>query len=307
MEIRSFADYLRGLDDAGLLQLFSHRPDLIAPVPPDMASLAVRASSAPSLARAIDALNTWQFQVLEACAVAAEPFAEKTIAGLTDKPALFVIPGLIERGLIYPAHDGLRMPTTLRELLGNEVAQLGPPSMAKLNLKKLADAPAGAKKILDAMAWGPPRGSMGDIKKPSAGVQWCLEEGFLIPFSQTIVVMPREVAIALRGGKVHKEQKINSPEIAYSFAVKDRKNVNSAAIANVTTFLRWVEEVLNFWAQDPPTALRSGGLGVRDLKALSLHLGVEESCAAFVAELCYVTGLLTVSYTHLTLPTKRIV
>ena len=139
MEIRSFADYLRGLDDAGLLQLFSHRPDLIAPVPPDMASLAVRASSAPSLARAIDALNTWQFQVLEACAVAAEPFAEKTIAGLTDKPALFVIPGLIERGLIYPADDGLRMPTTLRELLGNEVAQLGPPSMAKLNLKKLAD------------------------------------------------------------------------------------------------------------------------------------------------------------------------
>ena len=55
MEIRSFADYLRGLDDAGLLQLFSHRPDLISPVPPDMASLAVRASSAPSLARAIDA------------------------------------------------------------------------------------------------------------------------------------------------------------------------------------------------------------------------------------------------------------
>jgi hypothetical protein len=102
MEIRSFADYLRGLDDAGLLQLFSHRPDLIAPVPPDMASLAVRASSAPSLARAIDALNTWQFQVLETCAVAAEPFAEKMIAALTDKPALFVIPGLIERGLIYP-------------------------------------------------------------------------------------------------------------------------------------------------------------------------------------------------------------
>ena len=305
MEIRSFADYLRGLDDAGLLQLFAHRPDLISPVPPDMASLAVRASSAPSLARAIDALNTWQFQVLEACAVAAEPFAEKTIASLTDKPALFVIPGLIERGLIYPANDGLRMPTTLRELLGNEVAQLGPPSMAKLNLKKLVDAPAGAKKILDAMAWGPPRGSVGDIKKPSAGVQWCLEEGFLIPFSQTIVVMPREVAIALRGGKVHKEQKINSPEITYSFAVKDRKNVNSAAIANVTTFLRWVEEVLNFWAQDPPTALRSGGLGVRDLKALALHLGVDESCAAFVAELCYVTGLLTIDPDDRILPTTQ--
>jgi hypothetical protein len=305
MEIRSFADYLRGLDDAALLRLFTHRADLISPVPPDMASLAVRASSAPSLARAIDALNSWQFQVLEACAVASEPFTEKIVAALTDKPAIFVIPGLIERGLIYPADDGLRMPTTLRELLGNEVAQLGPNSMAKLNLKKLNDAPPSAKKILEAMAWGPPRGTVTDIKKPGAGVQWCLEEGFLIPYSQTIVVMPREVAIALRGGKVHKEQRVNSPEASYAFTAKDRKNINSAAIANVTTFLRWVEEVLNFWAQDPPTALRSGGLGVRDLKALALHIGVDESCAAFVAELCYISALLTIDPDDRILPTTN--
>jgi hypothetical protein len=305
MEIRSFADYLRGLDDAALLRLFTHRPDLIAPVPPDMASLAVRASSAPSLARSIDSLNAWQFQVLEACAVASEPFTEKIVAALTDKPAIFVIPGLIERGLIYPADDGLRMPTTLRELLGNEVAQLGPFSMAKLNLKKLSDAPPSAKKILDAMAWGPPRGTVADFKKPGAGVQWCLEEGFLIPYSQTIVVMPREVAIALRGGKVHREQRVNSPEISYSFTAKDRKSLNNAAIANITTFLRWVEEVLNFWAQDPPTALRSGGLGVRDLKALALHIGVDENCAAFVAELCYISALLTIDPDDRILPTTN--
>jgi len=305
MEIRSFADHLRGLDDAALLRLFTLRADLISPVPPDMASLAVRASSAPSLARAIDSLNAWQFQVLEACAVASEPFTEKIIAALTDKPAIFVFPGLIERGLIYPADDGLRIPTTLRELLGNEVAQLGPHSMAKLNLKKLSEAPASAKKILEAMAWGPPRGTVTDIKKPGAGVQWCLEEGFLIPYSQTIVVMPREVAISLRGGKVHKEQRVNSPEASYTFTATDRKKINSAAIANITTFLRWVEEVLNFWAQDPPTALRSGGLGVRDLKALALHLGVDESCAAFVAELCYISALLTIDPDDRILPTTN--
>ena len=51
METRSFADYLRTLDDAALISLFAHRPDLVTPVPPDVASLAVRASSAPSLAR----------------------------------------------------------------------------------------------------------------------------------------------------------------------------------------------------------------------------------------------------------------
>jgi hypothetical protein len=177
--------------------------------------------------------------------------------------------------------------------------------MAKLNLKKLSEAPPSAKKILEAMAWGPPRGTVTDIKKPGVGVQWCLEEGFLIPYSQTIVVMPREVAIALRGGKVHKEQRVNSPEASYTFTAKDRKNINSAAIANVTTFLRWVEEVLNFWAQDPPTALRSGGLGVRDLKALALHIGVDESCAAFVAELCYISALLTIDPDDRILPTTN--
>jgi hypothetical protein len=39
MEIRSFADYLRGLDDAALLRLFTHRADLISPVPPDMPAM----------------------------------------------------------------------------------------------------------------------------------------------------------------------------------------------------------------------------------------------------------------------------
>ena len=43
MEMRSFSDYLRSIDDAAFLNLFNARPDLIAPVPSDIASLAVRA------------------------------------------------------------------------------------------------------------------------------------------------------------------------------------------------------------------------------------------------------------------------
>ena len=54
MEMRSFSDYLRSVDDAAFLNLFNARPDLITPVPADIASLAVRACSAPSLARAIE-------------------------------------------------------------------------------------------------------------------------------------------------------------------------------------------------------------------------------------------------------------
>jgi len=303
MEIRSYADYLRGLDDAALISMFSHRPDLVTPVPPDMASLAVRASSAPSLARAVDALNKWQLQVLEVCAILAEPFSEKDVTALTEKSALFILPGLIERGLLYVDKDGLRTPTTLKEVLGNEIAGLGPASMSKLKLKKLDEVPAPSKKVLDAMVWGPPRGSITDIKKPSAGVAWLLEEGFLIPFNQQTVVLPREVAIYLRGNTVHRDLETSQPSVTGS--KRDMRNVQLAAIANITTFLRWTEEVLNFWAQEPATALRSGGLGVRDLKDLSLHLGVDESCTAFVAEVAYLSGLLTIDPDDKILPTHQ--
>ena len=303
MEIRSYADYLRALDDAALISMFNHRPDLVTPVPPDMASLAVRASSAPSLARAVDALNKWQLQVLEVCAILPEPFTEKDVAALTEKSALFVIPGLIERGLLYTDKDGLRTPTTLKEVLGNEIAGLGPASMSKLKLKKLDEVPAPSKKVLDAMVWGPPRGAIADIKKPSVGVQWLLEEGFLIPFNQQTVVLPREVAIYLRGNTVHRELETSQPSVTGS--KRDMRNVQLAAIANITTFLRWTEEVLNFWAQEPATALRSGGLGVRDLKELSLHLGVDESCTAFVAEIAYLSGLLTIDPDDKILPTHQ--
>ena len=37
------------------------------------------------------------------------------------------------------------------EVLGNEIAGLGPASMAKLKLKKLDDAPPASQKVLDAM------------------------------------------------------------------------------------------------------------------------------------------------------------
>jgi len=128
-----------------------------------------------------------------------------------------------------------------REVLGNEIAGLGPASLAPLKLKKLDEAPAASKKVLDAMLWGPPRGSVSDLKKPGAGVQWLLEEKFLIPLNQQTVVLPREVAIHLRGNKVHRELESTPPSVTGSS--RDARNTQLAAIANITTFLRWTEEV----------------------------------------------------------------
>ena len=303
MEMRSFSDYLRSVDDAALLNLFSARPDLVTPVPPDIASLAVRACSAPSLARAIDSLNQWQFQVLEAAASVNEPFLEKNVIALTDKEAKTALEHLVTIGLVYPSEDGMRLPTQLRDVIGTEPAGLGPASMAKLKISDLDDAPADAKKVLDRLVWGPPRGSVGEIKNPGPGVAWLLEKKFLVPLDQRTVILPREVAIALRGGKIHKERFIKQPVL--SGAKRNESQVNLAAIANVSTVLRWVEELLNFWADEPADALRAGGLGVRDLKIISTHLGVDESCTAFVAELAYLASLISFDADDRILPSNK--
>ena len=301
METRSFADYLRGLDDPELLALFALRPDLVSPVPHDIASLAVRANSIPSLARAIEGLNEWQYQVLQASAAIDEPMSEKEIISVTDLSAKFVIPHLAKMALLYESKDGFRLPSSLREVLGNEPAGLGPASMAKLSMKKLDEAPEAAKKVLEKLTWGPPRGSVGDIRNPGPGIAWLLKENFLVPLDQRTVILPRNVAIHLRGGKIHRYPSPNPPTLtgrAAAQSIADR-----AAIANISTILRWCEEILNFWSEEPPSALRAGGIGVRDLKAAAAHLGVDENCAAFVAELVYLGGLVVIDAGDQVLPT----
>lgn len=303
MEIRSYADYLRSLSDDALIALFESRSDLTSPVPSDIASLAVRASSIPSLVRSVDSLNRWQLQVLEAAAVLAEPFTEKELLTHTDKRAKFALAALVDRALIYQGHDGFRLPGNLREVLGNEIAGLGTASPKKLKLKVLASAPAAAQKVLDAMVWGPPRGAVADVKKPNPGLKWLLDEGFISPVNQQTVVLHREVALHLRGNKVHRELMAEEPALIGRKVVA--KNLQLAAISNITTFLRWVEEVLNFWGQQPPMALKAGGLGVRDLRELSAHLGVDEDCTSFIIEVAYISGLVTIDPDDRILPTHQ--
>jgi len=296
---RTFADYLRSLDDVALSRMFALRPDLISPTPPDYAALAVRANSGPSISRVIDSLNAFELQVLEALMSLEEPIKVKELEKITDTSARFVYKKFEEIGIVY---EGL-IPTTLREAIGAEPAGLGPRSLAKLDFKELDKAPDSAKKVMSALTWGPPRGSVGDIKNPGPGIAWLLERHFVVPLDQKHVVMPAEVAIYLRGGKVHKELHAKAPELEGKKC--NQSDIDRAAIANISNVLRWCEELLNFWGEVAPTALRAGGLGIRDLKDTANHLGVTEGCAAFVAELCYLSGLVAIDADESIAPTNQ--
>jgi hypothetical protein len=305
MSTTSFADELRARADASIQQLFKLRPDLVTPLPSDFSALAARANSTPSLIRALENLNKWQVDVITAMCVLNEPFAKSEILAVTDKSAAEVLDALLSRGLIYEDGKKYRVVGNLRNLIGDEPAGLGPrlPVGLTINFALLEKAPEGANAILQRLMWGPPRGEIGNLKKPTPAIAWLLENHFLLAMDSKTVVLPREVAIHLRGGKVVRDLAPAAPTLTGT--PRKAKEIDRAAIANVSTLLRWCEELAHNWSDEPPTALRSGGVGVRDLKRTAEHLGVDENCAAFVAELLFISGLIVIDTDDQILPTTN--
>ncbi len=298
----SFTEELRNRSDDEIKALFSLRPDLISPVPTDLMALAARANSAPSLMRARESLNKFQLDILTAICTLDEPTSLHEILSVTSKEAQGTVTSLWELALLYKDGERYRVPTNVRTLIGESPAGLGPKSSKKVDFQLLAEAPKGALETLQKMVWGPPKGQVTDIKKAPPAIKWLLENNFLLPFDSQTLLLPREIAMHMREGKVFKSLQTSQPVLEGQ--VRKQKAANLAAIANISTFVRWAEELGHNWSDEPPTALRSGGLGVRDLKRTAEHLGISEPCAAFVAELLYIGGLIVIDTDDQILPTS---
>jgi hypothetical protein len=298
----TFADELRARSDEDLATVFKLRPDLVTPVPNDFSALAARASSTPSLVRALDSLNLWHYQIVEAACALPEPFKKSELVAVTSEETAFALDHLWQMGLLYKEGNNFRTPTNLKLLIGEEPVGLGPISVKKFDFATLKQIPKASEEVLAKLTWGPPRGQIANIKKPGNAIGWLLENNVLVAIDSHTVALPREIAIKLRGGKIHKE--IISTAANLKGKKVDQKPVDLAAVVNISTILRWCEELLHNLSDEPPTALRTGGLGVRDLKRIAEHLGVDETCAGFVAELCYLGGLVVVDSDDQILPTS---
>lgn len=73
---------------------------------------------------------------------------------------------------------------------------------------------------------------------------------------------------------------------------RDAALVDRAAAGAAFEAVRRVELLLDGWGAVPPAVLRSGGLGVRDLKAVAVRLHVDEPGAALLIEVAAAAGLL---------------
>ena len=302
MSVNSFADELRARSDESIAHLFAVRPDLLSPVPTDLSALSARANSTPSLMRALESLNKFQLEILTSASTLTQPFSKSELLSVSVPEAGEELLRLWAAALVYKDGTKFRLPGNLGQLIGDEPAGLGPRSLKKIDFKALKDLPDDSAAVLERLTWGPPRGQVGNIKAPGKSIGWLLERDYLAVMDSKTVVLPREIGMHLRGGKVFKEY---SPQ-AKSFAGTTRKqrDVDRAAIANISNFLRWCEELAHNWSDEPPIALRSGGLGIRDLKRSAEHLGIGENCVAFVAEVLYLGGLIVIDPDDQILPTN---
>ncbi|CAN5352364.1 helicase-associated domain-containing protein [soil metagenome] len=302
---RSLADDLRQRGDEDLALLLGARPDLARPAPGDITTLAARANTRASTQRALDGLDLAHLHTLEA-ALVARPANAAAVAALLGEPAdsapiLCLLDDLVSLGLLWRSSEGLHVARAAAEAIGDP-AGLGP---------VVAGAPAGpdvtaavadldrqSRAILDALTWGPPTGTLsrdpqaGQGSLAAAGL-WLSDRGLLQRVDSSHVVLPRQVALALREGRLYADPALHAPTPTEAQPTVDIEVTDAAIGGRAAELLVLTAEIIDSWGTNPPRVLRSGGLAVRDLSRLATHLETTTGQAAWLLEVMHEAGLLS--------------
>ncbi|HZM79099.1 MAG TPA: helicase-associated domain-containing protein [Candidatus Limnocylindrales bacterium] len=287
-----FAELIRTLPDEALAALLKLRPDLLTPVPADTVTLAARAQSTVSVARALDGLDQFTLEILDGLRLGVDlsqvPHAGAAVDRLRarflaygDPDNLTLAPAIDEVTSPYPA--GLGRPAAQ---LGAEIAELmGDP--AKLRRAVMSASPQ-ARAVLDRLAEGPPVGTMAALSEP---VTWLVEHHLLAEVSEGAVELPRELGLLLRRdagplGTLHPEP------LATAAAPVEQSVLDSAGAAQAMSAVRDTESLLEALATDPAPVLRGGGLGVLPLRRLAKTAAIPENDAALLLEVAHAAGLI---------------
>lgn len=163
----------------------------------------------------------------------------------------------------------------------------------------LADPPPGVLNVLTAIDTAGGVGTIDDALRPvsrddaDTPVRWLLAHRLLIAKDDVHVELPREVGLALRGGHLYPSLETEPPSLV--IATLGVTHIEGAAAGQAHTFVHLTERLLGEWGTEPPSVLRSGGLGVRELRRAARMLDVEESIAAAVVETAHAAGLIAKS------------
>lgn len=292
-------DWLRAQDDTALAALLARRPDLTVPPPADLTVLATRAAIRASVVRACDDLDTVTLTVLEALVVAdadAGPVEVAEVRRLLgpDVPApttAAALDRLRERVLAWGPDEAIMIVEAVREAVPRFPGGLGRPAAGPAASTALPELLAGVddeeRRVLQALAAGPPIGR--SRSDPAGPVGRLLAKGLLVRVDAETVELPRQVGLALRGERPLGTVAVTPPDLAPRARGVDL--VDGTAADAALRLLRQVETLIAHWGRTPPSVLRSGGLGVRELRRAARELDTDEATTALVVELAVAADL----------------
>ncbi|MGH3916368.1 MAG: helicase-associated domain-containing protein [Pseudonocardiaceae bacterium] len=312
------AEWLRDLNDDALVALLRTRPDLAVPAPADSTVLATRAGLPASVVRACENLDRFTLAVLTALVVAAAdhtPVSRPALArllgpGVAARQLSAALETLRRHALAWGDDGTLAVVPAAREITGPHPGGLGRPApeLDGADIEALlAELSQPERKVLHTLAEGPPVGATREaaqitsLDRARTPVARLLARGLLRRIDSGTVELPAQVGIALRGdwplGRLEPtEPKLDGRPL-------DPSMVDSTAAGAVLELLRRVENLLAEWSRESPAVLRSGGLGVRDVRRTARVLAVEEPTVVLLAEVGVAAGLLTNTEDQLWLPT----
>lgn len=298
-DLKDLAAHLAALPDADVVELFTARPDLTAPPSPSFTVLAARAGARPSVEAALAHLDTPTLAVAEAVVALGTQDADDLAAvlGLEPEDTAVRLERLTRLTLVIEAGPV----AGLADAFGPHPFGLGPaaadppalpPPLSELRAEA-GKASEAALAMLRALAWGPPVGTL-RVGGKAPGAAELVRRGWLVrdhdTAGRTRFVMPRQVALALRGGRLPREP-LTAPTSA-DLEVLSADAVAAEATRHGEETVRLVAALLNEWGREGGPILRTGGVGVRALSRTAEALGVEPATAAALIEAAAASGLL---------------
>lgn len=301
---RSLADQLRSWSDERLAQLLLARPDLATPAPHDFGHLASRAGVRASVLRALDDLDRLELTVLDALVVLGQTSRADLLTAVNAAPPAVetAVDRLLGLALVQEPPGAVRPVGAVVQVLGAGDAGVSglypraePPLRPDEVEDRLAELSPQARALLEHVA---DRGGRGATAvrpgrlggQPAAPVEELLQRRLLVPREEGVVHVPGEVGLVLRGGCTTAERVDVVPELLTDAC--DQVLVDRTAAGAAFEAVRRVELLLDHWSASPPVVLRSGGLGVRELRAAARQLHADQPTAALVVEAAAEAGLL---------------
>ncbi|WP_081391369.1 helicase-associated domain-containing protein [Actinomyces naeslundii] len=170
-----------------------------------------------------------------------------------------------------------------------------PPTLEELSEDAAGEpvVPAASVEMLQALTWGPPAGTLRSGGR-APGAAPLIERGWLERSSdsrgRTRFILPRQVALALRGGRLTRET-LTAPEAG------ELETVGGDVVASESSFhaeetVRLVAALLEEWGREGGTIRRTGGVSVRALTRTADALDLELHEAARIIEIAADAGLL---------------